>query len=151
MTGDMRPGVVKGVGGVYSLVVAGPSGGGGHLARPNRRAIMEFGFEALSKTTGVVIINGRLDLLSASELKNRLQELVAGGWSRLVLDIDAVPFIDSSGLGAIIAGLKAARVAGGDCRIARPGEQIQHILQVSTLDRVLTPYNTVEEALAGYK
>jgi anti-sigma B factor antagonist len=112
---------------------------------------MEFVFEAHGDTTGVVVLSGRLDLLVAADMKARLQKLVADGWNRLVVDLHDVPFIDSSGLGAVIAGLKAARVAGGDFRIARPGEQIRHILQVSTLDRVLTPYNTVEEALAGYR
>ena len=75
---------------------------------------------------------------------------MAEGWSQLVVDLHAVPFIDSSGLGALVGGLKAARKAGGDCRIARPPEQIRYILEVSTLDKVLTPYATVEEALAEY-
>lgn len=112
---------------------------------------MELAFEAHGNSTGVVVIHGRLDLMTAVELKTRLEGLVDEGWSRLVLDLDGVQFIDSSGLGAMIAGLRAARVAGGDCRIARAGEQIQHILHVSTLDRVLTPYGTVEEALVGYE
>jgi anti-anti-sigma factor len=112
---------------------------------------MEFGFDAHGNSTGVVVLSGRLDLLAAAELKARLQRLVADGWSKLVIDLHAVPFIDSSGLGALIGGLKAARVAGGDFRIARPGEQVRYILQVSTLDRVLIPYANVEEALAGYR
>ena len=112
---------------------------------------MEFGFDAHGNSVGVVVLSGRLDLLAAAELKARLQRLVTDGWNRLVVDLHAVPFIDSSGLGALIGGLKAARVAGGDFRIARPGEQVRYILQVSTLDRVLTPFATVEEALAGYK
>jgi anti-sigma B factor antagonist len=112
---------------------------------------VEYKFDASGrKATGVVVLSGRLDLLAAGDLKTRIQRLVADGWSQLVVDLHAVPFIDSSGLGALIGGLKAARSAGGDFRIARPAEQIRYILQVSTLDRVLTPYSTVEEALAEY-
>jgi anti-sigma B factor antagonist len=103
------------------------------------------------KSTGVVVLEGRLDLLAAPQLKNQIQRLVSEGWNKLVVDLGSVPFIDSSGLGALIGGLKAARVAGGDFRIARPAEQIRYILQVSSLDRVLTPYSTVEDALAGYQ
>jgi anti-sigma B factor antagonist len=103
------------------------------------------------KSTGVVVLSGRLDLLAAPDLKSRIQRLVSDGWNKLVVDLGNVPFIDSSGLGALIGGLKAARVAGGDFRIARPAEQIRYILQVSSLDRVLTPYSTVEDALAGYQ
>jgi anti-sigma B factor antagonist len=112
---------------------------------------MEYRFDASGrKATGIVRLSGRLDLLAAGDLKVRIQRLVAEGWSQLVVDLSAVPFIDSSGLGALIGGLKAARNAGGDFRIASPAEQIRYILQVSTLDRVLTPYSTVEEALAEY-
>ena len=112
---------------------------------------MEYRFDAGSqKATGVIVLTGRLDLLAAGDLKKRVQDLVAEGWRQLVVDLGDVVFIDSSGLGALIGGLKATRVAGGDFRIARPAEQIRYVLQVSTLDRVLTPYPTVEEALAGY-
>lgn len=97
----------------------------------------------------VVRLQGRLDLLSAQEVKTRLIDSVADGYARLVIDLGDVPFIDSSGLGAMISGLKAARQAGGDLRIARPGDQPRTVLQLTTLDRVLRPYATVEEALAG--
>src|SRR5687768_15494346 len=106
-------------------------------------------FSPSEKTsTGVVELSGRVDLLAASELKSRIQTLVAGGWNQLVIDLHAVPFMDSSGLGALVGGLKTARNAGGDFRIARPADQVRYMLQISTLDRVLTPYATVEEALA---
>jgi len=98
----------------------------------------------------VARLEGRLDLLSAQELKVRLAETVAAGHQRLVVDLGEVPFIDSSGLGALISGLKVARQAGGDLRIARPGDQPRTVLQLTTLDRVLRPYATVEEALAGF-
>nr|MBA2320824.1 anti-anti-sigma factor [Deltaproteobacteria bacterium] len=44
-------------------------------------------------------------------------------------------------------GLKAARLAGGWLRVAQPGEQVRYILHVSTLDRVLVPYPSVDEAI----
>jgi anti-anti-sigma factor len=58
--------------------------------------------------------------------------------------------IDSSGLGALIGGLKAARLASGDLRLARTQAQAQTILRLTTLDRVLTSYGSAEEALAAY-
>jgi anti-sigma B factor antagonist len=98
----------------------------------------------------IVRPSGRLDLLSAAQFKQDLSRIISGGRSRLVVDLDAVTFMDSSGLGALIGGLKAARLAGGDLRIARPGVQAHVILQLTTLDRVLQPYSTIEEALTGY-
>lgn len=106
--------------------------------------------EPRGERVAVVQMKGRLDLLSAVEVKQRLAAVVAEGSSRLVVDLGEVEFIDSSGLGALISGLKAARIAGGDLRIARPDKQARYILQVSTLERVLVPYATVEEAIAAY-
>jgi anti-sigma B factor antagonist len=96
----------------------------------------------------VVRLAGRLDLASAAEVKQRLTRAIAEGHRRLVVDLGDVTFIDSSGLGALIGGLKAARLQRGDLRIARAGEQARLVLELTTLARVLQPYPTVEEALA---
>lgn len=111
---------------------------------------MDVSVEGRPGGVAVVHLTGRLDLLSAADVKRRLAQAVADGYHRLVLDLGMVTFIDSSGLGAVIGALKDARVAGGDLRLARVGEQARLILELTTLDRVLRPYPTVEEALAGY-
>ena len=111
---------------------------------------MEIAVQTSGNHVAVVELQGRLDMLSAVDVKQRLAAVVAEGRHRLVIDLNKVSFVDSSGLGALISGLKAARVAGGDLRLARPDKQVRYILEVSTLDRVLRPYATVEEALSGY-
>jgi anti-sigma B factor antagonist len=111
---------------------------------------MEIVLEPQPGSITLVRPNGRLDLLSAAELKQQLSHAVAAGQTRLVIDLAGVPFIDSSGLGALIGVLKAARVAGGDLRIARPNEQAIVVFELTRLDRVLPLYRTIEEALADY-
>ena len=93
---------------------------------------------------------GRLDRLAAPELEAEFSALVAGGNPRLVVDLAAVSFIDSSGLGALISGLGATRRAGGDLRIARLDGHSGALFRLTALDRVLRLYATVEDALAGY-
>ena len=110
---------------------------------------MEISAERRDGGVTVVRPEGRLDLLSAAELKRLLVEEVGAGQNRLVVDLMGVTFIDSSGLGALIGGLKATRTAGGNLRLARAGEQALTILELTTLDRVLRPYPTVEAALAA--
>jgi anti-sigma B factor antagonist len=90
---------------------------------------------------------GKFNLVAAPPLKARIDELVAAGQARLVVDLHAVDFIDSSGLGALVGGLKAARQQGGDLRIAAAGDQVRAVLKLTNLDRILTPYATVEQAL----
>jgi anti-anti-sigma factor len=97
----------------------------------------------------VVRLIGRLDLTSAAAVKQQLTRSIAEGHRVVVVDLDGVTFIDSSGLGALISGLKAARFQKRELRIARPGEQARVVLELTALDRILPPYPTLEEALAA--
>ena len=60
----------------------------------------------------VVVPQGRLNMVSARTLKDTLSELVAGGTTRIVVDMGETSFLDSSGLGALIGGLVEIRVVG---------------------------------------
>jgi anti-sigma B factor antagonist len=103
-----------------------------------------------SDQVSVVAPRGRLDLASAPALREHMRQLISSGTPRLVVDFGEVTFVDSSGLGAVIGGMKAARLAGGDLRIARPNQQVRLVLKLTALNKVLRPYETLEEALAGY-
>lgn len=98
----------------------------------------------------VLVASGRLNMVSAPRFKAGVDDEVSAGNARLVIDLSGVEFIDSSGLGAIVGGLKAARQAGGDLRIAAAGEQVQAVLALTNLDRILRPYDSVEDAVAGW-
>ena len=84
---------------------------------------MEITINLAGEQAAVVQLRGRLDLLVASEVKQRLAKAVQDGFQLLVIDMSDVSFVDSSGLGALIGGLKAARMAGGDLRLASVGAQ----------------------------
>jgi anti-sigma B factor antagonist len=111
---------------------------------------MQIDLSRESERVSVVAPKGRLDLSSAPAFREQVRQLVDAGTARLVVDLGDVTFIDSSGLGSIIAGLKAARQAGGDLRIARANQQVLLVLDLTSLDRVLPPYETLAEALQGY-
>ena len=97
----------------------------------------------------VVRTTGRLNMVAAPALREAVERLVtAEGRTHVVLDLTGTSFVDSSGLGALIGGLKTARAAGGDLRIAAVPPQVLTVLQLTNLDRVLRPYPTVDEALA---
>lgn len=103
-------------------------------------------------TDGLVVLapQGKLNLVTAPAVKSRIDELVKSGSTRVVVDLSGVGFIDSSGLGALIGSLKSARQAGGDVRIAGPGDQVRAVLKLTNLDRILAPYDDVEEASRGW-
>jgi anti-sigma B factor antagonist len=97
-------------------------------------------------STAVLQPTGRLNMVAAPAFKDLVEETVAAGQVRIVVDLGEVTFIDSSGLGALIAGLKTARQAGGDLRIADIPEQVMTVLRLTNLDRVLRAHTTVAEA-----
>lgn len=100
---------------------------------------------------GVVVLalEGRLNMVSTGSLRETVHEVVEGGASRIAVDLSGVDFVDSSGLGALVSGLKTTRQAGGDLRIAGANEQVRLVLGLTNLERVLTPFATVEDAYDG--
>lgn len=106
----------------------------------------QFTVEQTGHGVGVVRPDGRLTMVSARQLTEAIAGLLDGGLTRIVIDLSLTEFMDSSGLGALIGGLKSARQIGGDLRIAAPNEQVRTILKLTNLDKVLSPRATVEEA-----
>ena len=96
--------------------------------------------------TAVLRPTGRLNMVAAPAFKSLVEQTVAEGRSRIVVDLGEVSFVDSSGLGALISGLKATRQAGGDLRIAAVPEQVQTVLRLTNLDRVLHVHDSVADA-----
>lgn len=97
----------------------------------------------------VVRVHGRLTSAAAGELKAAVDAEVAAGRTLVVVDLAGTTFLDSSGLGALVGGLRTARAADGDLRIARVGRQVRAVLELTTMDRVLRPYATVEDAVGA--
>jgi anti-sigma B factor antagonist len=106
----------------------------------SRTRDLEIGRESLSERRAVLALEGRLDALTALELKEAIRELVDAGQVELVVDLSGVPFIDSSGLAALVSGLKATRQAGGALRLAGLNEQARTVLRLTRLDRVFALY-----------
>ncbi len=98
--------------------------------------------------SGAVVLRpeGRLNMVAAPDLREHLHGLVNAGHARLGVDLSAVETIDSSGLGALISGLKAARQGGGDLRIRAPSEQAMAVLELPNLNRVLQVADSPDSA-----
>ncbi|WP_148612987.1 STAS domain-containing protein [Nocardioides rubriscoriae] len=106
----------------------------------------EFGVETRADGVGVVTPEGRLNMVSARRLREVLVGLVERGTSRIVVDLGETTFVDSSGLGALIGGLKTARQAGGDLRVARVSPAVLSVFELTNLDRILRPRPSVDGA-----
>lgn len=100
---------------------------------------------------GVTIVapTGRLDVAGAPSLREAVSEAVRTGSPRVVIDMEGISFVDSTGLGSVIAALKQVRSKEGELRLAAPNQQVRVVLELTTLDRVFPYYATVEDALTG--
>lgn len=94
----------------------------------------------------VLVAEGRINLVTATAVRREVQRVVDEGHARLALDLSRVEFIDSSGLGALVSGLKTARTAGGDLRLVAATEQVAGVLRLTNLDRILRVYPRPDDA-----
>ena len=106
----------------------------------------DFATRKIGSCVTVIQPKGRLNMAGASSLRKQLQEIVDSGSNRIVVDLSTTEFIDSSGLGALISGLKMARQAGGDLRIAAAPKQVCTVLELTNLNRVLPAYDSADVA-----
>ncbi|WP_066043164.1 STAS domain-containing protein [Herbiconiux solani] len=107
---------------------------------------MEFTTETIGDDVAVIRGDGRLNMVSAQPLRDTVKRAIDAGRHRIVVELSRVPFMDSSGLGALISCLKSARETGGDLRIVAPSTQVSMVLKLSNVDKILTPYPSIEEA-----
>lgn len=107
---------------------------------------MQFDVEPTIHDGATIRVTGRLNMVAAPRFRELVTQIVGqDGRTRIVVDLAGSDFIDSTGLEALVFGLKIARLAGGDLRIARAGSQVMMVLQLTSLDQVLGHRDTVEE------
>jgi anti-anti-sigma factor len=98
----------------------------------------------------VVSPQGTLDSHTVPELRTCIDQLIDGGTTRVVLDLQEVPFLDSAGLAVLVATQRRAREAGGGVVLTWPrDEAVQRILRLTRFDRVFQISPTVDEAIAN--
>jgi anti-sigma B factor antagonist len=94
----------------------------------------------------VVTVTGEIDVYSAPALRGKFAELADEGKYRLVVDLEQVKFLDSTGLGVLIGGLKRVRLCDGFLDLVCTRERILMIFRLTGLTNVFTILDSVEKA-----
>jgi anti-sigma B factor antagonist len=94
----------------------------------------------------VVEVQGEVDLYTAPQLREKLTGLTEGGRSRIAVDLSGVEFLDSTGLGVLIVGLKRCRERDGSLALVGPREPVHKVLAITGLDKVFPIHDTVSQA-----
>jgi anti-sigma B factor antagonist len=99
----------------------------------------------------VVAIDGRIVLGEESNaLREKVKTLLTGGQKKIVLNMTNVSYIDSSGLGALVASHTSARAQGANLRLANLGSKFQEILQVTKLVTVFEVFPSEAAAVGSF-
>jgi anti-sigma B factor antagonist len=96
----------------------------------------------------VLSVGGEIDVYTAPQLRRQLVDLADEGRSRIVVDMEQVDFLDSTGLGVLVGGLKRAKAGGGSLRLVCAQPKILKIFRITGLEKVFSIHPTVDEALA---
>ena len=97
----------------------------------------------------MVEVRGDLDMATAPQLRDGLQRLVDAGDRQVVVDMAEVGFMDSSALGALVVIFKTLGEVGGRLCLAAVQPAVQSVLKITSVDRVIDLYDTVQAAEAA--
>jgi anti-sigma B factor antagonist len=99
----------------------------------------------------VIAMDGRIVLGEESNaLREKVKALVAEGKKKVVMNMDNVTFIDSAGLGTLVAAHHSAKNQGASLRLCHLGTKFQEVLQITKLMTIFEVYNTEPEAVASF-
>jgi len=87
----------------------------------------------------------------AKTFRKDLDELIDQGKKNVIIDLSNVKFMNSSGLGILVGGLKKMKEADGDLKICGATDKIDSLLMVSQLTKIFDDYDTLDEAIAAYR
>jgi len=99
----------------------------------------------------VIAVGGEIDVYTAPKLREQIVQLVDEGHYHLVVDMEQVEFLDSTGLGVLVGGLKRVRAHDGSLRLVCTQERILKIFRITGLTKVFGIHDSVDEAITARK
>jgi anti-sigma B factor antagonist len=122
---------------------------------PDRMALEDFVDLKLDHHTKdgieIVDVEGEIDVYTAPRLRELLIELVNTGFYQLVVNMEKVEFLDSTGLGVLVGGLTRGRAHDGSLDLVCTQERILKIFRITGLTKVFGIHDTVDEAIKERK
>lgn len=101
----------------------------------------------------VVIVDLRGDLVAEDGddlFREIVDELVAEGWRKILLNLARIKRMDSAGVGELVAAWKLANEFGASIKLLRPGDRIKHTLHLSQILPLLEVFEDETQAVASF-
>ena len=98
----------------------------------------------------VVHVKGRIDGITADEFGQDIGKIIEDGDCNLLLDLAAVPYINSAGLRMVLAAAKSAKKHGGRCDLSGLSDEVRNIFELAGFTRILRIHSTVDDAVSRW-
>jgi len=98
----------------------------------------------------ILCLDGRLDLTSASALKEASKDVLSNDTKKMVLNLDRVDFINSSGLGALVSILKEVRNSQGTMKLTNLAPYVKEIFDITQLSNIFDIFSDESQALSSF-
>ncbi|MBM4160283.1 MAG: STAS domain-containing protein [Ignavibacteria bacterium] len=87
----------------------------------------------------------------STDVRDKVYSLLEEGFNKIVLDLGQVKWVNSSGLGTLIAVMTSIKNKGGEMRLARVTDKVESLFAITQLIKVFKTYETVDRAVASFK
>ena len=112
---------------------------------------MDLSLETRQQSDRTIIeVGGEIDVYTAPKLRDKITELVADGTYQIVIDMEAVEFLDSTGLGVLVGGLKKVRAHDGSLELICTQDRLLKIFRITGLAKVFVIHDSADGALTAH-
>ncbi len=111
---------------------------------------MKFVYTEHDHVTVIAVDGAILGGPEATRFNEEIHHCIDAKRLKLVVDLVSVSLMNSSGIGALIAGLTTLRNTGGDLRLARVSDKVKQLFVITRLNGVFQFFDSIEDAVASY-
>ena len=112
---------------------------------------MDLGLDVKERNGWAVLsVQGEVDVYTAPQFREQLIQLVDQGQRSILVDLEGVEFLDSTGLGVLVGGLKRLRSHEGDLLLVCTQSRILKVFEITGLTKVFSIHESVDAAVADH-
>jgi anti-anti-sigma factor len=98
----------------------------------------------------ILFLKGKLDSSSVKVLKIKVNQIIKKQEPDVVIDLDGIDFIDSSGLGSLVASYRKINQVGGDVKLSSPSDQTRGLIELTRMDKLFDIYGNPFKAAESF-
>jgi anti-sigma B factor antagonist len=95
-------------------------------------------------------IKGDIDINSSPEIRDSFEKVIKNKAMKVLVNLNGVSYVDSSGLATLVEMLKKTRSYGGRLRISNLAPKVKSLFEITKLEKLFEIFDTAEDAIAEF-